>query len=99
NAGGLAKWTPGPRQALGPDTFEGELWRTLKQWQDDPVRARAVWLSYGTEEPFRVPIALMLPALPTEHVLPMPGQHDWNLWIPAASALLERAAGSRAQEP
>lgn len=99
NASGLAKWVPGPRQALGPDTFERELWRTLKQWQNDPVRARAVWQGYGTEEPFRVPIALMLPALPTEHVLPMPGQHDWNLWIPAASALLERAAGSRAQEP
>lgn len=97
-AGGLANWTPGPRQTLGPDTFERELWRTLKQWQEDPVRARAIWLGYGTEEPFRVPIALMLPALPTGHVLPMPGRHDWNLWIPAASALLERAAGSRAQE-
>lgn len=97
NAGGLADWTPGPRQAVGPDTFQRELWRTLKHWQDDPQRAQAVWLTYGTEEPFRVPIALMAPALPADHALPMPGRHDWALWVPATAALLERASTSRGQ--
>ncbi|SFN35157.1 hypothetical protein SAMN05216289_11629 [Dokdonella immobilis] len=95
NAGGLAKWKPGPHQALGPDTFQRELWRTLKSWQDHAVRAQAIWLSYGTEEPFRTPIGLMAPALPADHVLALPGRHDWDLWLRAAGTLLDRAAGAR----
>ena len=93
-AGGLANWMPGPRQALGPDTFQRELWRTLKDWQENPVRAQAVWLTYGTEEPFRIPIQLMAPALPLDHVVPLAGHHDWAQWIPAARTLLERASAA-----
>ncbi len=93
-AGGLAQWNPGPPQALGPDTFQHELWRTLKGWSNDPARVRSVWLAYGDREPFRVPIELMSGQLPPEHVLMLPGQHDWALWNPAMRALLERAKDS-----
>lgn len=90
-SGGLAQWNPGPPQALGSDTFEHELWRTLKGWSNDPARVRSVWLAYGDREPFRVPIELMSGELLADHVLMLPGKHDWTLWTPALSALLERA--------
>lgn len=93
-AGGLAHWNPGPAQALGPDTFQHELWRTLKGWSEDSARARSVWLAYGDREPFRVPIELMSGSLPREHVLMLPGQHDWALWDSTLRALLERAGNA-----
>jgi pimeloyl-ACP methyl ester carboxylesterase len=94
NAGGLAAWNPGPPQAVGPDTFQHELWRTAKHWSEDPARARSVWLAYGDDEPFRVPIELLTPALAPDHVLMLPGRHDWSLWTPAIGKLLERASGT-----
>lgn len=90
-AGGLASWNPGPAQAMGPDTFQRELWRTVKGWSDDPARVRSVWLAYGESEPFRVPIELMSGQLPADHVLMLPGRHDWDLWNPALRALLQKA--------
>ncbi|MEO5561289.1 MAG: alpha/beta hydrolase-fold protein [Dokdonella sp.] len=93
-AGGLAQWNSGPAQALGPDTFQHELWRTLKGWSSDPARVRSVCLAYGDSEPFRVPIELVSGELSTDHVLMLAGKHDWTLWTPALSALLERAKNS-----
>jgi alpha-beta hydrolase superfamily lysophospholipase len=91
-AGGLASWNAGPLQAVGPDTFQHELWRTLKQWTDASERTRTVWLAYGEDEPFRAPIELMSPQLPRDHVLILPGHHDWALWTPALGKLLMRAS-------
>jgi pimeloyl-ACP methyl ester carboxylesterase len=91
SAGGLERWSPGSPQALSSDTFQRELWRTLKAWQADPQRARAVWLAYGADEPYRIPIELMSPALPADHVFRQPGQHDWTLWTTATPRLLEQA--------
>ena len=90
-AGGLAQWNPGPAQAMGPDTFQHELWRTLKGWSNDPARVRSVWLAYGDSEPFRVPIELMSGQLLPDHVLRLPGKHDWELWNPALRNILEKA--------
>ena len=91
NAGGLGNWNPGPLQPIGAGTFQRELWRTLKDLSAKPQRARAFWLAYGADEPFRAPIELMSPILPEGQVLMLPGRHDWSLWSPAASVLLERA--------
>lgn len=91
-AGGLADWQPGPPQPIGPDTFQRELWRYLKSWSARPQRTRSVWLAYGADEPFRQPIELMSPLLPSDHVVMLPGQHDWALWKPALRALLQRAS-------
>jgi pimeloyl-ACP methyl ester carboxylesterase len=95
NAGGLQSWDPGPFRPLNQDTFQAELWHTLKNLSNNPQRARSVWLAYGADEPFRTPIELMSPALPPGNVLMLPGRHDWSLWIPAASALLEKASTGR----
>ena len=94
DAGGLAAWTPGPVQPMGPDTFQRELWRSLQHWSNDPARTHSVWLAYGDSEPFRTPIELMSPLLPSDHVVMLPGHHDWTLWTPAAEALLQRAAAT-----
>lgn len=89
-AGGIASWQPGPPQAIGPDTFECELWRYLKSWPLRPQRTQSIWLAYGADEPFRKSIELMSPLLPADHVIMLPGRHDWKLWMPAMHALLQR---------
>ncbi|MEO7431227.1 MAG: alpha/beta hydrolase-fold protein [Dokdonella sp.] len=94
SAGGLASWNAGPPQAVSSETFQHELWRTLKRWSDEPERARTVWLAYGDNEPFRVPIELMSPQLSADHVMMLPGRHDWSLWTPAIGKLLARVSSA-----
>lgn len=89
-AGGLQSWNPGPAEPLGPDTFERELWHTIKDISENPTRTGAFWLAYGADEPFRGAIELMSPLLPSGNVVILPGHHNWSLWIPAANALLQR---------
>ncbi|HQY55464.1 MAG: alpha/beta hydrolase-fold protein [Dokdonella sp.] len=89
-AGSLARWNPGPLQAVNAGTFQHELWRTAKTWQQTPTRAAAVWLGYGSDEPFRTPIELLSPALPADHVVMLPGRHDWKLWNATLQEMLKR---------
>ncbi len=89
-AGGLQAWQPGPTQTLNSDTFQYELWRTLKVLTGNPKRARDVWLAYGADEPFRKPIEMVSSSLPSGQVLMLPGEHDWSLWIPAITRLLDQ---------
>ena len=91
-AGGLAAWQPGPPQAIGPTTFERELWRYLKGWAVRPQRTQSVWLAYGAGEPFRQPIELVTPLLPPGHVVMLPGRHNWTLWDQAMPQLLQLAS-------
>jgi len=37
---------------------------------------------------------LMSPQLPRDHVLMLPGRHDWDLWTPALGQLLMRASAA-----
>lgn len=90
-AGGLAAWQAGPAQPIGPDTFQHGLWRSLQHWSQRPQRTRSTWLAYGADEPFRQPIELMSPLLPADHVIMLPGKHNWKLWKPAMHELLQRA--------
>lgn len=91
-AGGLAAWQPGPAQVLGPQTFQRELWRYLKSWPALPQRTDSVWLAYGADEPFRQPIELMSPLLAPDHVIMLPGKHNWKFWSQALPALLDRVS-------
>ncbi len=98
-AGGLAAWQAGPTQTMGPDTFQHELWRSLQSWSRRPQRTGSTWIAYGADEPFRQTIELMTPLLPADHVIMLPGKHNWTLWKPAMRALLERTGseGSKAR--
>ncbi len=98
DAGGLRAWNPGPSQPLGPDTFQRELWHTIKNVSQDSARTHAFWLAYGADEPFREAIELMSPMLPAQNVAMLPGRHNWSLWTNAAKTLLERATSSRPHE-
>ena len=89
-AGGLAAWQAGPARTKGPDTFQHELWRSLQGWSGRPKRAGSTWVAVGADEPFRHPVELITPLLPADHVIILPGKHNWKLWKPAMRALLER---------
>lgn len=91
DAGGIAAWKPGPQEPIGPKTFTREMWRSIQQWSTTPSRRNSVWLAYGDKESLRDPIEMMSPQLPSEHVLMLPGKHDWTLWNPAMHALLRAA--------
>ena len=95
-AGGLAAWQPGPPQRIGPKTFQRELWRSVQGWARRPERTHSTWLAYGADEPFRQPIEVLSPLLPADHVIMLPGKHNWKLWKPAMRALLERARSEHA---
>lgn len=91
-AGGLAQWNPGPKQKINADNFQHELWRYLQDWRNHPQRTRTTWLAYGADERFRKPIEMVTPMLPPDHVIMLPGSHNWKLWNHAFPALLQRVA-------
>jgi hypothetical protein len=88
-AGGLKHWNPGPPQPLGPKTFQRELWRHVQHMGQDHERTQTTWLAYGASDRFRKPDTLMASILPTDHVLMLPGSHDWRLWRSALPKLLQ----------
>lgn len=98
-AGGLDRWQPGPVQAFTPETYQRELWRYIQRWSIHPERTRTIWVAYGDRERFRDRIALLAAQLPPGHAFELPGHHNWTLWGPAASMLLERARLESARQP
>lgn len=90
-AGGLDRWQPGPVQTLSEANYQRELWRYIKGWSHEPGRPASVWVAYGDKERFRDRIALLATQLPAGHAFELPGHHNWTLWQPAASMLLEQA--------
>lgn len=107
-AGGLAKWDPGPKPAaLVRDNADREQWRTVKGWLTNPARAQKVWVICGSEDNLKPATDLIATALPKQNVLTPPGGHKWVVWAPAAREALERASApgprndlsQRAQRP
>ena len=90
-AGGLAQWDPGPAQAIDASNFQHELWRYIKSWQNEPPRTHSAWLAYGANEKFREPDSMIAPLFPADHVIVLPGRHNWDLWQRAFPLLLKRA--------
>ena len=99
DAGGIARWDPGPPQAINADNWQHELWRHLQTWSRDPARARNVWLAYGDRDRLRGAMPLLEPLLRPEQILVRPGGHAWTVWSPAMREVLTAASattGSRA---
>lgn len=95
-AGGIATWSPGPPQPMGPNTWQRELWRhvqTLGRQTDPPV-----WLAWGDRDRLRGAMPLLAQALPAEQVRMYDGGHDWTVWSRAAHDAL-RAAGDEQGPP
>lgn len=82
-AGGLGQWRPGKAQAVGPDTWQRELWRHVRSLPAQPGAPR-VRLAYGDDDRFRAAMPLLAEALPASHVRVYDGGHDWKVWTAAA---------------
>lgn len=97
-AGGLAHWQPGPEPSMvDSNNFQRELWRSLQGWTRDPARARNVWLAYGDHDRLREAMPLLVPLLPSSHVLVRAGGHAWTVWTPATREILAAVDAERAQ--
>ena len=48
-------------------------------------------MAYGDKERFRDRIGLLAAQLQPGHAFELPGHHNWTLWSPAATTLLEHA--------
>jgi pimeloyl-ACP methyl ester carboxylesterase len=95
-AGGLAAW---PRSATTPedeaDDSDVRLWRWLQGYAQAPGEHMAAThppliLGYGTEDRFAIGHRVVAEVLPPEHVVALPGEHVWPVWIALWRDMLER---------
>ncbi|MFC0677823.1 alpha/beta hydrolase-fold protein [Lysobacter korlensis] len=97
-AGGVARWTPGPKQPVDERTWQRELWRHIQQLSQRPGEASRVWLAYGADDRFRKAMPLLADALPDRQVRVYDGGHTWRVWSPAAYDVLSAASATAATE-
>lgn len=94
-SGGLAHWRPLSTAANSDDNWQlkqVQLWTFLHSWTTHPSRVDHVWLGYGDHDRLRGGIDLLAPTLPQNHVLLLPGGHNWKVWKPATRELLRKIA-------
>ena len=89
NAGGVARWNPGPQRAIDGETWQRELWRRIQVLSKDPQRASRVWLAYGDDDRLREAMPLLTPALRPDQVFVRDGGHTWRVWAPATREILQ----------
>jgi len=77
-AAGVREWQPDPK----PGSFDHELWRWLKGYQNAHEPRPQLYLGYGTEDPSASAHALLAQLLPQEHIFTAPGDHEWTVWTP-----------------
>ena len=97
-AGGPAAWDPGPVPVpvqVGPDNYQREMWRLVKNWGADPAEARRVWLICGKDDRFIDVARLMSPTLRADHYVEEPGGHDWPIWDAGAERVFGSIAAAR----
>lgn len=100
-AGGPAAWDPGPRPvAVDSDNYQREIWRVVKSWNVDKIRAAQVWLVCGDQDRLLDSAKLIAPLLPVGHFVQGSGGHDWAVWDAGAGQVFARiAAGPRTLVP
>jgi len=92
DAGGPARWDPGPIPSAVDDTnYQTEIWRLVKGWQD-PQQARRIWLMCGDEDRFIDAARLIAPLLPADHFIQTKGGHAWRVWDAGAEQVFARIA-------
>jgi pimeloyl-ACP methyl ester carboxylesterase len=99
-ADGIHRWQPKPEKG----TWDYELWRWLQRLatpnaaQTPPMPP--IYLAHGEDD--ASPGSLMLAQLlPPEQVLVLPGDHDWDTWLPLWTQLVARVpwTGAPDQRP
>ena len=77
-AGGVRRWEPATFDA--EKDWQRMVWHWLKSTvADDPDAA--IYLGYGTKDPYSRGQALLAGILPTESVFTIPGGHDYRTFI------------------
>jgi pimeloyl-ACP methyl ester carboxylesterase len=74
-AGGLQAWQATEEQLLDP---EFRLWRWLQQ----PRVQVPLFMGWGQQDRFVDGMQALRDGLPTAQVLTVPGEHDWEAWLP-----------------
>ena len=90
--GGLRQWgAPDATADLSSDP-DFAIWRWLKGYAQSPSQRPPLLLGYGLDDRLARNAALLGAALPPDHVLTLPGGHDWPAWTPLWRQALARAA-------
>ncbi len=77
-AGGLSRYTPGPRRAAAD--YERELWGWLKNYTSEGARRPPVYLGFGLSDDLAPANRLLGDALPAGRVFTGKGGHNWGAW-------------------
>ncbi|MCA9659678.1 MAG: alpha/beta fold hydrolase [Myxococcales bacterium] len=94
-AAGARAWEPAPEAG----SYDYELWRWLKGYQDPGAARPALYLGYGTEDRGAGAHALLAELLPPEQTFTAPGGHDWPVWRPLWREILSSLAASSTWPP
>ncbi|MBI3897983.1 MAG: alpha/beta fold hydrolase [Gammaproteobacteria bacterium] len=78
-----------PAELLQWRNGEHGLWQWLQDYAAGP-RQPPIYLGYGAQDKFAPVIARLAEQLPADHVLRMPGEHNWKTWRLLWDRVLER---------
>ena len=98
---GIRQWRPRPERG----TWDYELWRWLHRLAQ-PMAAISptmspmppIYLAHGQDDASAGTL-MLAELLPPEHVLVIPGDHDWDTWIPLWAQLITRVPWTGGADP
>lgn len=91
-AGGLRRWTP--PAGLERTDLRG-LWAWLQGLAKPEPGRPEVYLAFGARDRFAGAHRLLAEVLPPDHVITLPGRHNWRTWKRLWQAFLERRVPGR----
>lgn len=83
-AGGVQSWSPG---TIAEDDTERHNWQWLKT---NAAAGPKIYLGYGEQDRFVEGHIMMAEALPATHVIAVPGDHVWPVWLTLWQQYLNR---------
>ena len=86
-AGGLRSWAP---PAGLEETDLRSLWAWLRGFEKPEPGRPEVYLAFGARDRFAGAHRLLAEVLPADHVITLPGRHNWRTWRRLWQAFLER---------
>ncbi|MGH8504713.1 MAG: alpha/beta fold hydrolase [Stenotrophobium sp.] len=100
DAGGVRQWDPGPVPAVvDNDNYQQEMWRVIKRWSEDPAAAQRVWMICGADDRMLKGDQLLATALAPSHFMVIPGSHNWETFLRAASLISAQINQPAAENP
>lgn len=90
-AGGARAWSPpaGIDDAgWSQDDYTQKIWSWLRGYHTDPDRRPPLYIGWGAEDRLGTADRLLADLMPEDHVVSMPGGHNWVTWEPIWERLL-----------